>query len=133
MRITFFILLLFSVLFACKTDADKTVQEADFCDCEMLAHDNLYNHFYLEDRKEPYTGVCKLFFRNGQLKQERALVGGKNNGFYRTFSESGILLEEGSFLDNRHHGWFRYFDEQGTLIIEVEYDNGIPVSERISE
>jgi antitoxin component YwqK of YwqJK toxin-antitoxin module len=99
----------------------------------MLAHDNLFNHFYLEDRKAPYTGICKLFYKNGQVKQERELVSGKNNGFYRTFSESGILLEEGSFLDNRHHGWFKYYDEQGELMIEVEYDNGIPVTERVAE
>ena len=126
-------LLLIPWLFACNNDSSDTAAEDDFCDCEMLAHDNLFNHFYLEDRKTPYTGVCKLFYRNGQLKQERELVDGKNNGFYRTFSESGILLEEGAFLDNRHHGRFKYYDEQGKLIIEVEYENGIPVSERTSD
>ena len=116
-------------LFSCN-DSENTVQENDFCDCEMLAHDNLFNHFYLEDRKSPYTGVCKLFYKNGQVKQERELVNGKNNGFYRSYSETGVLLEEGAFLDNRHHGWFRYFDEKGNLIIEVEYENGVPVNER---
>ncbi len=128
------LLLLLSLIFISSCEStDKTAAEDNFCDCEMLAHDNLFNHFYLEDRKAPYTGICKLFYKNGQVKQERELVSGKNNGFYRTFSESGILLEEGSFLDNRHHGWFKYYDEQGELMIEVEYDNGIPVTERVAE
>lgn len=118
---------------SCKTDENPKTVEDDFCDCEMLAHDNLYNHFYLNDRKEPYTGICKLFHKNGQLKQERQLVEGKNNGFYRNYSEGGILIEEGEFLNNRHHGKFRHFDDQGNLIIEIEYDNGVQVGEKIPE
>lgn len=130
MHKSFFFLLVLTFLASCKNnhEADATVE---FCDCEMLAHDNLFNHFYLEDRKQPYTGVCKLFYKNGQLKHERELVEGKNNGFFRNFSETGVLLEEGFFLNNRHHGWFRYYDDQGNLTIEVEYENGIPVTERI--
>ncbi len=117
-------------LFGCISSDSTKDSENDYCDCEMLAHDDLYNHFYLENRKEPYTGVCKQFYKNGKLKQERQLVDGKNNGFFRNFSESGVLLEEGTFKDNRHHGWFKYYDEQGKLTVEVEYDNGIPVTER---
>jgi antitoxin component YwqK of YwqJK toxin-antitoxin module len=119
---------IFSALFflfaACNNNNSDSAEE-DYCDCEMLALDNLYNHFYLEDRNNPYTGICKLFHKNGQLKQERQIVDGKNNGYYRVFSESGIMLEEGAFLNNRHHGLFRYFDENGELIIEVEYENGV--------
>lgn len=121
--IPYFFVLLF-VITACK-NGEKTSDEQDFCDCEMLAIDNLYNHFYLEDRSVPYTGICKVFHKNGQLKQERQIVDGKNNGYYRVYSESGILLEEGNFLNNRHHGIFKYFDENGALIIEVEYENGV--------
>jgi antitoxin component YwqK of YwqJK toxin-antitoxin module len=113
------------ILASCKNDETATESDADYCDCEMLALDNLYNHFYLEDRSVPYTGVCKLFHKNGQLKQERELVDGKNNGYYRVYSESGVLLEEGSFLNNRHHGVFKYFDESGNLIVEAEYENGV--------
>jgi antitoxin component YwqK of YwqJK toxin-antitoxin module len=133
MRINFLIILFGSILLSCNNDKDNNTVKEDFCDCEMLAHDNLFNHFYLEDRKKPYTGVCKSFYQNGQIKQERELANGKNNGFFRNYSESGILLEEGAFLDNRHHGWFKYYDEQGELIIEVEYNNGVPVTERAQE
>jgi antitoxin component YwqK of YwqJK toxin-antitoxin module len=119
----YFFLLIF-VFTACKSD-ETAEEEVDYCDCEMLALDNLYNHFYLEDRSKPYTGVCKLFHPNGQLKQERELVDGKNNGYYRVYSESGVLLEDGGFLNNRHHGVFKYFDENGNLIVEAEYENGV--------
>lgn len=119
---------------ACKNDsADATSETEDYCDCEMLALDNLYNHFYLEDRNEPYTGVCKIFHKNGQLKQEREIVDGKNNGYYRVYSESGQLLEEGVFKNNRHHGVFRYFEENGDLIVEAEYENGVRKASNVSE
>jgi antitoxin component YwqK of YwqJK toxin-antitoxin module len=123
-RFIFYSLPLIVLFTACKNNETQAADE-DFCDCEMLALDNLYNHFYLEDRSVPYTGVCKIFHKNGQLKQERQIVDGKNNGYYRVFSESGIMLEEGGFLNNRHHGTFRYFDDNGDLIIEVEYENGV--------
>lgn len=119
---------------ACKTDSPDTSTEApDYCDCEMLALDNLYNHFYLEDRHEPYTGVCKIFHKNGQLKQEREIVDGKNNGYFRVYSESGVLLEEGAFKNNRHHGTFKYFDERGDLIVEAEYENGVRKAGNVTE
>jgi antitoxin component YwqK of YwqJK toxin-antitoxin module len=122
-HIPYLFLLLF-VFFACKNEGQTSSEEA-YCDCEMLAIDNLYNHFYLEDRSVPYNGICKVFHKNGQLKQEREIVEGKNNGYYRVYSESGVLLEEGNFLNNRHHGFFKYFNEEGELIIEVEYENGV--------
>lgn len=123
---------LFLFLF-CQSNSKDNNNELDYCDCEMLAHDDLRNHFYLENRDEPYSGVCKMFYKNGQLKVERELVNGKNNGFYRSFSETGVLLEEGTFLDNRHQGWFSYYDETGDLIIAVEYNQGIPVTERAQD
>jgi hypothetical protein len=113
------------LLASCKNDETKAESDADYCDCEMLAIDNLYNHFYLEDRNVPYTGVCKLFHQNGELKQEREIVDGKNNGYYKVYWENGKLKEEGSFLNNRHHGVFRYYDENGELIVEAEYENGV--------
>lgn len=130
MKKIFLYLLALSILPSCRNNQEVGT-EHEFCDCEMLAYDNLFNHFYLEDRKQPYTGVCRLFYKNGQLKHERELVEGKNNGFYRNFSENGVLLEEGFFVNNRHHGRFRYYDEEGNLTIEIEYENGIPVTEKI--
>lgn len=112
------------VFLSCDND-EKIAEDPGYCDCEMLAVDNLYNHFYLEDRHQPYTGICKIFHNNGQLKQEREIVDGKNNGYYRVFSETGVLMEDGNFLNNRHHGVFKYFDDKGNLIVEAEYENGV--------
>jgi antitoxin component YwqK of YwqJK toxin-antitoxin module len=112
------------VFLSCDND-EKIAEDPGYCDCEMLAIDNLYNHFYLEDRNEPYTGICKVFHNNGQLKREQEIVDGKNNGYFRVYSESGVLLEEGNFKNNRHHGTFKYFDDKGNLTLEAEYENGV--------
>ena len=117
------------LLNSCGTDDAANVEEK-FCDCEMLTLDNLQNHFYLDDPKEPYTGICKTFYSNGQIKQERQLVKGKNNGYFKNYSISGVLLEEGGFLDNRHHGRFKYYDDQGKLTLEIEYANGFAVTDK---
>lgn len=122
--------LIFSALlvFSCNNDSESA--PAEICDCEMLAHDNLSNKFFLEDVKKPYSGICKSYHPNGKLKQERELVDGKNNGFFRNFSENGVLIEEGTFLNNRHDGWFKYYDDDGKLTLKIQYKEGIPLSEK---
>lgn len=127
----FFTLLTIS---SCKTDPEENAAEkSDFCDCEMLGINELSNHFYLENPNIPFSGICKLFHKNGQLKQEREIVDGKNNGYYRSYSDQGILLEEGFFKDNRHHGVFKYFDENGDLTVEAEYKNGVRKAGNLTE
>ena len=96
----------------------------EYCDCNMLAHDNKYNHSYLEDRTKPYTGICREYHPNGKIKREVQLVDGKNNGYYKVYSANGILLEDGNFRNNLHHGEYRYYDAEGKLTYETVFEDG---------
>jgi antitoxin component YwqK of YwqJK toxin-antitoxin module len=137
-------LLLFSSLFSCKNDDSKNsdpnspsnqvenkslIQKDDkgieYCNCKMLAIDNKYNHFYLEDRTKPYTGICREYHPNGKLMREVQMVAGKNNGHYKVYSDKGILLEDGNFRNNLHHGEYRYYNEEGKLVYEAVYEDGL--------
>lgn len=131
-------------LFSCKTDdaknsdpnspsnqvqnkslIQKDEEGIEYCDCKMLAIDIKYNHFYLEDRTKPYTGICREYHSNGKLMREVEIAEGKNNGYYKTYSDKGILLEDGNFRNNLHHGEYRYYDEEGKLVYETVYEDGL--------
>ena len=98
--------------------------ELDYIDCERLHLDVAYNHFYESDRNIPYTGVCKVFYPGGQLKQMREMVNGKNHGQFELYNENGVLIEQGTFHENLHHGVFKYYNDEGELIEQIEYALG---------
>lgn len=134
MRFFLFLGFTLSISLSCSSNKMKKAEDgSEYCDCEFLGYDNLHNHFFLENRDKPYTGICKSFYPSGKLKQERELKNGKNDGFFREYTENGKLTEEGSFKNNRHHGTFKYFDKNGNLIHEATFNEGVVVDEKSAQ
>ena len=122
MRNSFFLLLSISLTFGACSGEEKE----EYVDCERLNLDVAYNHLYETDRTVPYNGVCKVFYPNGNVKQVREIVDGKNHGKFELYNEGGVLVEEGTFYENLHHGVFKYYNDEGELIEQVEYALGRP-------
>ena len=58
------IFVLLALLYACKSEG-KNSEMSIKCNCDKLILDNLYNHFYIENRKSPFTGMCFKLNKNG--------------------------------------------------------------------
>ena len=134
MRLISFLAFLLIIFSACDSNKiQKSHDGIEYCDCEFLGYDNLSNTFFLESREKPYSGICKTFFSNGKLKQERELKNGKNDGYFREYAENGNLTEEGAFKNNRHHGTFKYYDKNGNLLHEATFNEGVVVDEKSAQ
>ncbi len=58
------------------------------CHCNDLIYDELYNHFFIEERTNPYTGKCQEYFKNGKVSLEKEFVDGKLDGKMITYRKS---------------------------------------------
>jgi hypothetical protein len=94
------------------------------CNCQDLFLDDLYSHFYLEDRTKPYTGHCTGLDENGILSIEKEYVKGKLHGTVIKYYENGNIKEETEFDINFQHGESKKYDESGQLIFHREYHKG---------
>lgn len=103
---------------------ESVVEENGNCNCEDLIHDNLYNWYYLEDRKSPFSGKCSVNYTNGNVKLEREFVEGKVHGTAKEWFENGqqkLLIE---FDMNLQSGEKKEWDETGKLIYHANYKRG---------
>jgi antitoxin component YwqK of YwqJK toxin-antitoxin module len=95
-----------------------------------------------EDGKEfdlNFTGLCKTFYDNKNIKEEFQLDQGLINGEFKSFYENGESKEKIDYLGGKQTGERKEFHENGklkyqitkestknTLIHEWYYDNGNP-------
>jgi len=120
-----FIYILFSLplLTGCKSEPKKSL-ESSILNCDNLILDPLYNHFYTEDRKSPYTGLCFKLNKKGDTTETINYNLGKVEGVLTTFYASGTKKSETTFKKNKFHGDFKEWDENGNLLFHGVYDDG---------
>ena len=118
--IIFFLICLFT---ACKSEDTKSVKTTG-CNCDKLTLDNLYNHFYIENRKLPYTGMCYKLNKNGDTLETINYNKGKVEGVLTTFYSSGKKKSETTFKKNKYHGDAKQWDENEVLLFHGIYDDG---------
>lgn len=114
-------------IFSCGTEkhsVDLNAQSAS-CNCNDLYYDDLYAHFYVEDRTEPYTGICETFYKsNKKMKLHKEFKNGKVDGVLKTYYENGILKEESQFELNFQHGFKKEYLPSGELFNHTVFRKG---------
>ena len=114
-----FIFSITSILNSCSNIRDKEV-----INCDDLQFDPLYNHFFLENRKEPYTGLCERKDRNGTLLETINYTEGKVDGTLTRYYPDGKKKEEINYTMNLQDGENNHWDEDGNLILKAIFKRG---------
>jgi len=115
-------ILIITLFFSCSLKENKSSLQK--CNCDELQLDLLYNHFYLKDRKEPYTGLCYILNKKIDTLETRTYLKGKVDGILTKYYESGNKLSETTFSHNKYHGDHKEWDENGNLIFHCIYKKG---------
>ncbi len=102
----------------------KTLNAKDSCICSDLILDELYNHFYLDDRTLPFTGTCKEYHKNGNLFKKIEYLEGKMDGVLLEYSKKNVLIKKNNFSKNMMHGDTFTYDKNGLLIFHGTYRRG---------
>ena len=116
-----------SVLICLFTSCKSEVKNSDTitrCNCDNLTLDHLYNHFYIEYRKQPFTGMCFKLNKKGDTLETINYNKGKVEGVLTTFYASGTKKSETTFKKNKYHGDFKEWDENEALIFHGTYNHG---------
>ena len=72
---------------------------------------------------EPYDGIKKEYYENGNLKIEAEFKNGKQNGIVKEYDKNGTLRVETKFKDGKQDGIRKEYSEQGHLIVESTFSN----------
>ena len=73
-------------------------------------------------------GICdglKLWYENGQIRQEIKYKEDKVDGIYRRWYENGQLKEEENYKEGKKDGLSKQWDEKGSLVKEENWKNGV--------
>lgn len=105
--------------------SDQKAFTDSVCYCSHLILDELYNHFYHENnnRKQPFTGICRDSFPDGTLQLEKHLKEGKNHGIYKKFYKDGTLKIWKRF-DKNYEVEGKNFFPSGALKYHAKYKAG---------
>ena len=109
-----YILFTLTILFTSCAERVITISEED------LPEDRFY---YAEDI-EPFTGICKINYKNGALKEEFHFVDGILNGQATFYYNDSTVKRTGSYNDGKLDGKWAYYNSEGKRIMEVHFDNG---------
>jgi antitoxin component YwqK of YwqJK toxin-antitoxin module len=122
----YFVFVALVTLAACSNEVeDKEITQEEECmNCNDIFLDPMYNHFYTEDRTEPFTGKCKGYNKKGDMILEKNFVAGKLEGEYFEYYDDGTLKSEWNFLKNRQHGDFKGYSPNGYLQYHSVYYKG---------
>jgi len=110
--------------------ADSVITE---CDCKELSYDPSYNAFYLEKPKDGFTGICKTYYKNGQVELNKSLKDGKTHGTVLSYYENGQLKSSKEFDMNLQIGKHMAYSEDGSLIFYGKYERGKLVEKIVSQ
>lgn len=103
---------------------------------------------YLDETYQPFTGVYKEFYPDGQAKLEidfkeglldgnytlwfendqineiRFFKAGLKENTWRTYNRQGIKIAEAGFLNNQKHGKWLIWDDTGSLRYDMYFREG---------
>jgi antitoxin component YwqK of YwqJK toxin-antitoxin module len=123
MKYNVIIFVLIGLFTSCKLEENNS-DTSRGCNCDNLTLDHLYNHFYIENRKYPYTGMCFKLNKKGDTLETINYNKGKVEGVLTTFYKSGKKKSETTFKKNKYQGDVKEWDENEVLIFHGTYDDG---------
>jgi len=118
----YFQILIVLFLYSCDPPEDlETPTKETFCDCKELHYNSDYNVFHQGNPRNPYTGICKDFYKGGILKKEINLKNGKYHGVYKFYFKSGTLKSSIDYEIGLVTGHQKLYDQSGKLIYDGIY------------
>lgn len=127
MKKTFILSCLFLIIAACSESEQKTVATVDengTCDCNDLAYDQAYNNFYEDEPRDGYTGNCKEYYANGELKLDKNFKEGKVHGDFTTYHENGLVSSRKVFDGGFQTDEQVDYSETGQIVFHALYERG---------
>lgn len=79
--------------------------------------------FYYKEDIKPYTGICKIAYKNGALKEEMKFEDGILQGTAISYYPDSTVKISGYYNKGFMDGKWQYFDEDGKKIMEVHFNN----------
>ncbi len=83
------------------------------CHCNDLIYDDLYNHFYIDDRTLPYSGSCYEKYKSGKIKLTKEFLNGKLHGDMIRYRDDSSKISLVEFEDNFIEGRALFYDIKG--------------------
>ena len=94
------------------------------CSCDDLYTDAAINRSLYFKTDLPFSGICRLFFADKSVKEERTYVAGTIEGNVKTWHANGQLASDKEFKNNRQDGITSTWDEEGKLTYQASYRAG---------
>ena len=90
---------------------------------EELKYNEETELMYVNDEKEPFTGIAKQYYEDKSLKAEVPYLNGKIEGIEKQYYPSGKLKSEANFIDGILEGKVIGYYENGNIEYEENYKN----------
>ena len=91
---------------------------------EELKYNEETELMYVNDEKEPFTGIAKDFYEDNSLKVEYPHKNGKIEGLAKEYYPSGKLKSEENYVDGQLNGKAITYYENGNIEYEENYKDG---------
>ena len=91
---------------------------------EELKYNEETELMYVNDEKEPFTGIAKDFYEDNSLKVEYPHKNGKIEGLAKEYYPSGKLKSEENYVDGQLNGKAITYYENGNIEYEQNYKDG---------
>ena len=91
---------------------------------EELKYNEETELMYVNDKKEPFTGIAKDFYEDNSLKVEYPHKNGKIEGLAKEYYPSGKLKSEENYVDGQLNGKAITYYENGNIEYEENYKDG---------
>ena len=91
---------------------------------EELKYNEETELMYVNDEKEPFTGIAKDFYEDNSLKVEYPYKNGKIEGLAKEYYPSGKLKSEENYVDGQLNGKAITYYENGNIEYEENYKDG---------
>jgi len=118
------------ILIVCFTGcSDNNIKENNYfisnsCNCTDLILDELYNHFYLNERTSPFSGTCYEYFKNGEFSISKQFQEGKMEGEMIRYNKNGSIKSTMNFSQNKINGKAIFYNSLGKDSIVQYFKNG---------
>lgn len=120
-KVFFLILFVVSCNYSTK---NKDLNHINSCVCSDLILDELYNHFYLKQRTDPFTGICNEYYKNGRIKFSKELTNGKVDGALTHYRKDGSIRSIAYYKQNKINGKSIIYSISGEDSLVNLYKNG---------
>ena len=91
---------------------------------EELKYNEETELMYVNDEKEPFTGIAKDFYEDNSLKVEYPHKNAKIEGLAKEYYPSGKLKSEENYVDGQLNGKAITYYENGNIEYEENYKDG---------